>query len=312
MRYALSRSRLRALLGNLGAATPQLLAAIALRVKIGQLPVERIRHVTSQMEAEAKSGHVRISRVNVTHKLLRPTEGYQYRVPAWVIAGTPSIRLTFREAVTAVGNLMSTSRDGWVEESELVKHVYPGIVRPAEVRHRLKKVVKAGYLERRQAERHLGAVPVVELTTKGAETLSSPRIFHLDGHTPRLTRAPKQRNVVHHLLLVLAASEILVEQGAKLQQLFADEDLRSEKLKGRQTTAGDASAPLPDGKLLYELPSGEVGSQEIEVLVSKYTTADIRKKYSELAPHGTRFFTISRRLRKRVVGLGLPAPELLR
>lgn len=113
--------------------------------------------------------------------------------------------------------------------------------------------------------------------------------------------------------MVEASLQILSDSNAHFLRLLGDESLRSLSRGGRAIAAGSRDDALPDGRLFYR-PAGEGNTPsrvDLEILVSKYTDAQIRKKYDELGPSGTLFFAPTARLCQRVVALGYPRPRLI-
>lgn len=123
-------------------------------------------------------------------------------------------------------------------------------------------------------------------------------------------RSPRADQIVHHLLVVAAVVELLAERpGAELVRLAGDEDLRSASRSSQRLVRGARIALLPDARLTLRA-GGALEDVAIEILVSKYTSADIRAKYLAL-PAGTRYYAPTARLCRRVAALGCPTPQLL-
>lgn len=124
-------------------------------------------------------------------------------------------------------------------------------------------------------------------------------------------RPPRADQIVHHLLVVAAVVELLAERpGSELVTLAGDEDLRSETRRSHRLMKGTRTALLPDARVTLRTTAGVLEAVDVEILVSKYTSADIRAKHREL-PAGTRYYAPTARLCRRVATLGCPIPSLL-
>ncbi|HEX7071401.1 MAG TPA: hypothetical protein VF190_11370 [Rhodothermales bacterium] len=198
----------------------------------------------------------------------------------------------------------------WVEESPLAAAAFPGTEDVYYVRYRLKQLAAAGLLERCRSP-ELRGVLVASLSQAGENSLLAE--YRRRGRaTPRLTRPPRLDQSIHHLLVVAASINVLLAANARFTRLEGDEDLRSQSRQGRRLTAGAADVAIPDGRLTYRVP-GEAATRraDIEILVSKYTDEQIKKKYAELLPSGTLFFAPTRRLCDRVEALVGRRPVLI-
>lgn len=123
-------------------------------------------------------------------------------------------------------------------------------------------------------------------------------------------RPPRPDSVVHHLLVVAAVIDVLRERRAALVALSGDEEIRSASRRGRRLRPGEHDVHLPDARLTVRSRTGAVDVVQIEILVSKYTSADIVAKHRTL-PLETLFFAPTARLCARVARLGCPVPRLL-
>lgn len=124
-------------------------------------------------------------------------------------------------------------------------------------------------------------------------------------------RPPRDDQIVHHLLVVAAVLDVLAERpGSTLVTLAGDEDLRSETRRSQRLVRGTRTEPLPDARLTLHTAAGSLEQIPIEILVSKYRSADIRAKHRAL-PAETRYYAPTARLCRRVVSLGCSRPRLL-
>ncbi len=124
-------------------------------------------------------------------------------------------------------------------------------------------------------------------------------------------RPPRADQIVHHLLVVAALVELLaVRPGAELMTLAGDEDLRSESRRSQRMVRGARIALLPDARITLRAADGALEEIAVEILVSKYTSDDIRAKHTAL-PVGTHYYAPTARLCRRVAALGCPTPRLL-
>lgn len=148
------------------------------------------------------------------------------------------------------------------------------------------------------------------ITEEGWKAVQAAALLRHGRRTAR-PRSPRSDQVVHHLLVVAAVIDVLRQRQAELVALAGDEELRSESRIGRRLRPGERDVQLPDARLTLRTSAGAVDIAEIEILVSKYRSADIVAKYRALPP-ATLFFAPTARLCARVAGLGFPAPRLLR
>lgn len=195
-------------------------------------------------------------------------------------------------------------------ERVLWRNAYPSYSKRSHVRWRLKLLVEQGLIEHVEeaGRQHLD---VITLSPEGHNYLT--QIYQRRGEKPPpFVRAPRLDQSTHHLLVVESALRILARSGHKFVLLLGDEELRSRSRLGRTMLAGSRDETLPDGRLFYrDISTGQIASIDIEILVSKYSDDQIRKKYSELPLNRTLFFACGSRLCKRAQALTGHRPILL-
>lgn len=190
----------------------------------------------------------------------------------------------------------------WADEDDVWKDAFSTFSSRPAVRHRVREMVKKGWVEEGTYPSSDG-LTVVTLTPKGLEHLNHRR-KRLGGEFIYSTRPPRPDQALHHLLTLEAAIRVLRMTRSRLIRFLGDEDLRSQSRKGRLMKAGAQDQKLPDGRLIYRLQSGRDMTADIELLTSKYTDQVIKTKYNELSER-TLFFAPTQRLAdrtERIVG----------
>lgn len=251
-------------------------------------------------------------------RVLRTDEGWIVRATdrgRHELAGLSSDGL---RAVTAAVELGSTREHGlpagWVAEDDILAAAFPNDTRLRHARHRLQPIIASGHLERRR-EAPPKTVTYYALTEAGhAARVKEYRTRW--GVVPTATRTPRPDQAIHHLLAVSAGIDILRAEGrgrdVRFLDFAGDETLRSAARSGRIMVAGQTDEKLPDGRLWFTASTAPAPLvADIEILVSKYSDAQITAKYEQLAPLGVLFFAPTRTLVDRVVALGFPAPRLI-
>jgi hypothetical protein len=301
------------LISRLGAATPEQIAALVARTTVDQVPMSSCIQIEQRLSRLARQELVSVTAVETWYLALRNHEGWLYRLTNAGRCRALGSSGRIRRVLTAVHGAADPALDGWSDELVVWEAAFPGIAAAHAVRARLTAAVKAGYLERR-ATRPLKRVPVVSLTAPGEQRLTDwRRTSFVDARAGVLapTRVPRPDQVVHHLLAVSAAIQVLHASGAEFVRLLGDEDLRSSSRQGRVLTRGETDMALPDARLAYRRSGTDaVSTADIEILVGSYANAKIVEKYRRLPP-GTLYFAPTALLQDRVAALDLPRPHLV-
>lgn len=244
-------------------------------------------------------------------KALHSIERHSYRIAPRAIAyihdTADGETRRVLNAIRALGGLGSML---WVDERSLWEHAYPTYRKRSHVRWRLKQFVEKGLLEHRE-ETPPKRLLLIKLSDKGREYLL--RSYQRRGSKPPpFVRPPRLDQAVHHLLVLESALRILAQSKHTFVLLLGDEELRSRSRMGRILAAGMQDEALPDGRLYYRhFATNQIDHIDIEILTSKYSDEQIRKKYAQL-PHGrTLFFACGPRLCQRAKLLTGHTPILL-
>lgn len=301
------------LVSQLGTATPEQITALVARTTVPEVPLAACLRMQQRLERLARQGLVAMSTVNSWYLALRCHEAWLYRMTDAGRDAAPRSEGRTRRILVGVHAASDPELGGWSDELAVWETAFPGIAAAHAVRTRLMTVVKQGYLERR-ASRPPKALPVVSLTDTGARRLIDwRRASFVDAREGDLapTRVPRPDHVVHHLLAVSAAIQVVHARGARFVRLLGDEDLRSLSRQNRMLTRAKTDVALPDARVLYRPAGGNtVVTTDIEILVGTYANAKIIEKHRRL-PAGTLFFAPTALLQERVEALGLARPHLI-
>lgn len=301
------------LVAQLGAATPEQIAALVARTTVAKVPMAACLRLQQRLERLARQGLVAITTINSWYLALRGHEGWLYRLTDAGRDAAPRSEGRVRRVLIGVHTASDPELGGWSDELAVWETAFAGIAAAHAVRTRLMSAVRQGYLERR-ATRSPKALPVVSLTDAGAQRLADwRRASFIDARAGHLapTRVPRPDHVVHHLLAVSAAIQVVHARGARFVRLLGDEDLRSLSRHGRVLTRAEADMALPDARVMYRPTGGNTDvTTDIEILVGTYANAKLIEKHRRL-PVGTLFFAPTALLQERVEALGLARPHLI-
>lgn len=281
---------------RLGGAMPDQIGALAAGTTTRELLVTDVARLERRVADLVRRGLLNATTIRSSLNALRATERWVYRPGPGAL--TPPDRPETGRILDCVRYYLSSTNEPAVPEPWLIHSALPGYSRMRNARWRLNELVRCGVLEReRTRPRHF--LTLVTLTRLGHAELVQ-RHAQMGREFPAPTRAPRTDQGVHHLLVVEAATRIMQRTRGDFIRLYGDESLRSASRKGRRMETGNDTEPLPDGQLIYRSRDGQDRSVNIEILVSKYTDAQILRKYATLGPSGTLFFACTRRLCDRV------------
>lgn len=301
------------LVSRLGAATPEQVAAIVARSTVEQVSLAACLRMQRRLDRLARQGLVTRATASTWYVALRGHEGWLYRVTPAGARDAASSSGRLRRILAGVHAAADPDLDGWSDELVVWESTFPDIAAAHAVRTRLNGVVKRGLLERRMS-RLPKQLPVVTLTVAGAQRIADfRRASFVDARAGALapTKAPRSDHVVHHLLAVSAAIQVMHARGSRFVRLVGDEDLRSASRQGRVLTRATTDVALPDARVTHRAPGHDtVETTDIEILVGSYANTKIVEKYSRLPPT-TLFFAPTALLQDRVAALGLPRPHLI-
>jgi len=310
----LNTAQLLTLIGRIGALAPEQLAALIGRCLPAELTADDIVRVDAAIKTLERHGLILVTRARATLRVLRTAARRVYR-PAGALTDWASAdeRKESWRVGAALGQPKAHEAASWIEEAQVHALAFPRTNDRAYVRHRLKKLVQAGLFESRSL-RDPQFVRVVTLTPAGRRRAMSDDARQ--GHTiSTLSDAPREDEIIHHLLLMEAVLRILCRENGELESLRGDAALRRRNRRGRRTRLGDLLDPVPDAELVYFVDQPDSGAglrcQVIEVLVSKYSDRELRAKYRAKWAEAAMFVAPTAALCDRVERLVGRRPELL-
>jgi len=196
-----------------------------------------------------------------------------------------------RRILNAIRTAERDGPGGYADEVVIHATAFPQVASRYAIRYELKKLQQRGWV---MAGRTVRQVQVVQLTAAGQTVAQRIHLAHGES-IGRVTVWPRPDEIVHHLLLVAAATQVLVEHHGTLVQLYGDIELRRAQRQGRGRIKGQRIKAIPDGCLLYrDSRSADLDTppeqQHLEVLVSEYTNAVLAAKFAASFATYTRFF----------------------
>ncbi len=297
------------LIGRCGALAPEQLAALVAQCLPSELTADNVLRIDAAVKKLERGGLAAVLRARTTLHVLRTAMRRLYRATAAPPINPPSPD-DLKEARRIFAALAVPRR--WTEESQIHARAFSGTADRYYVRHRLKRLARAGLLEVRSL-RDPHFVPVVALAPPGR--WCAVREAARRGHTlSTLSDGPREDELVHHLLLIEAVLRVLRQTGGELVSVSGDTALRRRSRRGRRTRRGDLLDPVPDAELTISVDSPNAVSlhhQTIEVLVSKYSDRELKAKYRANWAPSTLFVAPTAALCDRVEQLVGRRPELL-
>lgn len=244
------------------------------------------------MNEAKRQGWVTQHAVTTRLSALRTAERRVYQLTP---TGTTALSTAKGRSSQILNAIQAAERDGpggYADEAVIHATAFPQVASRYAIRYELKKLQQRGWL---MAGRTVRQVQVVQLTAAGQTVAQQIHLAHGES-IGRVTVWPRPDEVVHHLLLVAAATQVLVEHHGTLVQLYGDIELRRAQRQGRARIKGQRVEAIPDGCLLYrdtrsaDLDTPPEQRQHLEVLVSEYTNAVLAAKFAAPFATYTRFF----------------------
>lgn len=305
---------------RLGCATVEQVAAAVLRLRPNRVPKELISKAEELATPAGSPPHLSRETIKANHDPIPRRFGRtEYSVgPAGLIAPQNDIERSI--VLTAIRNVMGRLGTEVLDGVQL-RDTLPHL-RLAEGTATLDWLLTDGYLDvdiMRDEEVHVSVAATphgVDKWTRAQRARRQPPLPH--------ARHPRPDQLVHHLLAVEAALEILVSKGWRLVLLRGDPDLRSEAWlsvpnsdDGKRGSATKVEqhrkkllAALPDAELVALDSKGKVRRKLIEIISARYSASQLGDKLATLDPR-VEVFAPSAAARNAARSAGFPRVHLL-